>query len=401
MPKKIPIQDWDAHSNFDDIDPHSSPAEVGPAAEAPVRSGRVVIQYIPLDDVQPNRFQPRAELPLELREAFYGGQMGWREAITTWNAIEQNRPSKSYQDLVFLADSIYRQGQIKPATGYYENQAGRARFYLVTGERRFWAWCLNAIRYPEAFLAKAPTLEAKVIDKKDALTEADETIAENLASRSLTIVGKARAVASILLSFALLENPRAIHLRPEECPDEYDYFRQALARWPQAAYDEVQKVMAVDRNYARRLLNILQFSSPVLYKIDHFSVPERKVREVLEQLKTDAERELAVDQIISENLSLDDLENIDVLTTPGGRIARSPRDPIGPSVKFARKIWSVFANLDRDLVGEDPLGILADSLVEQLGAPSEVERTAGQLEELARKIRLRSTSLGGRVTPRR
>ena len=397
MPKKMPIQDWDAQSNFDDIDSHANPSADG--KEQP-RMGRVAIQYIALEDVLPNRFQPRAELPLELRELFYTGRMDWREAITSWYASESARPSRSFQDLMFLADLLYRQGQIKPATGYFESIGSRARFRLVTGERRFWAWCLNAVLHPEDYQRKAPVLEAKVVAKKDALSEADEAIAENVAMRSLTIVGKARAVSNILLAYADKSDPGAVKRKPDECQDEYEYFRQALARWPQAAYDEVQKVMGIDRNYARRLLNILQFSSQVLYKIDHHSIPERKVREVLEQLKTDEEREAVVDQIIAENISSEDLEVMD-LSQPSEAGSRLARNPMIPSIKYARKLRSLFDNLERDLVGDDPLSILADSLVEQLGVPQAVEKAAEQLEGLAKRLKMRAQGMNKRVPRKR
>jgi hypothetical protein len=395
MPKKMPIQDWDAHSNFDDIDPHSSQNPF--ATEQPQRTGRVAVQYIALDDVLPNRFQPRAELPLDFRELFYNGEIGWQEAITLWHKLESRHPSKAFQDLIFLADSLHRQGQIKPATGYYENIGGKARFFLITGERRFWGWCLNSILHPEDYKDKPATLEAKVVTKKDALSEADESIAENVATRSLTIVGKARAVANILLSYAEKMEPGSVKLSPGECKDEYDYFRQALARWPQEAYGEVQKVMGIDRNYARRLVNILQFSARILYKIDHHSIPERKVREVLEQLKSDEERERVVDQIIEENLSVEDLEAMDYSRNqPGEKATRSPRNPIVPSIKYARRIRTVFENLD-----QDPMGVLADSMVEQLGDRLRVEKTAKQLEELANKMKLRAQNMSTRIIRKR
>ena len=157
-------------------------------------SNRQSVYRVPLSMIKPDRFQARFLLPFELREAFFRQEIDWEETVRKWMALaEQDRlVRREIEELIALGDSLHDTGQIKPITGQVINEDGREVFKMLTGERRFWATAFQSVlsgRKDEPYVLA-------IIDNQPSL---EKQIAENMAYKALTPVGKARAAARIVL----------------------------------------------------------------------------------------------------------------------------------------------------------------------------------------------------------
>src|SRR5512137_2188669 len=139
-------------SAFDDFPSESQPdppaAPVQPQA-GPTEAQVERIERLKPSQMLPDRFQPRRLLPARLREAFFNGQIDCYQAAAEW--LVQAREDAGYQGeverLLAMGDSFSEHGQIKPITGAWVSLPdGRYIFLIETGERRFWAACLQAVK---------------------------------------------------------------------------------------------------------------------------------------------------------------------------------------------------------------------------------------------------------------
>src|SRR5665648_48328 len=157
-------------------------------------NNRQSVYKVPLAMVRPDRFQARFLLPYALREAFFSGANDWRKTVSLWTELSVNDilMRRELAELIALGDSLADLGQIKPVTGQVASLNGRDTFLMLTGERRFWATALKAFRENRQ---DEPTVLA-LLDNTPSL---EKQIAENMAYKELTPVGKARAAARLVL----------------------------------------------------------------------------------------------------------------------------------------------------------------------------------------------------------
>ncbi|MCJ7694911.1 MAG: hypothetical protein MUO40_05730, partial [Anaerolineaceae bacterium] len=205
-------------------------------------NNRQSVYKVPLSMIRPDRFQARFVLPYEIRQDFYSSKIDWAEATRRWleMARQDRLIAREIAELSFLGDSLHDTGQIKPVTGQVISESGQDVFYMLTGERRFWATAIKAIQGGEK---DEPSVLA-IIDNQPSL---DKQIAENMAYKALTAVGKARAAARIVLE--------ANDISPQENEDEYAYFRKiADVRLDDATRQKLQDTLQLERTYFGRLM---------------------------------------------------------------------------------------------------------------------------------------------------
>lgn len=81
--------------------------------ESPVQAGvdvprmvnnRQSVYRVPLSMVRPDRFQARFILPHSLRQAFYSGELDWREVTLRWIEMAREDPliARELSELAFL-----------------------------------------------------------------------------------------------------------------------------------------------------------------------------------------------------------------------------------------------------------------------------------------------------------
>jgi hypothetical protein len=340
-------------------------------------SNRQSVYRVPLSMIKPDRFQARFLLPFELREAFFRQEIDWEETVRKWMALaEQDRlVRREIEELIALGDSLHDTGQIKPITGQVITEEGREVFKMLTGERRFWATAFQSVlsgRKDEPYVLA-------IIDNQPSL---EKQIAENMAYKALTPVGKARAAARIVLE--------SNGIQPNESLDEYSYFRQVLdVRLSDETKDMLLKTLQLERTYYGRLMKFFELPQDLLEICDRAEMPERVLREIMQY---DAKFWPAAVRYYAEHDGRTYQDVHAFLERISGREkTRKVRLPADPATKSARSLKRVFLNLD-ELPQEDKLGSIADALVSEV-APEDARRMVGQMEQLTEALKVRVNNL--------
>ncbi len=340
-------------------------------------NNRQSVYRVPLSMIRPDRFQARLLLPLSLRDDFYSGKKNWRATASTWLELAKSDRlvRRELDELIVLGDSLHDTGQIKPITGQVVNVDGVDIFNMLTGERRFWATAIKAVSdgaeeepYVLALIDNQPTLEKQ--------------IAENMAYKALTPVGKARAAARLVLE--------ANKILPKPGESEKQYFRQiGEMRLNDETRDLLQKTLQMERTYFGRLMRFFDLPDASLELADRSEMPERVLREII---RYDAKFWPAAVEYFAE---FDNRSYLDVqafLERESGKTQpRQARIPADPLTKSARSLKRVLMGMD-DLIQEDKPGSLADALLGE-SDKKEAQQLADKVEALHNAIQQRLPSL--------
>lgn len=382
-------------SAFDDFQapqdeplPASNPSNVSSLFSSQLRVEPVQqverIERLKPSQMLPDRFQPRRLLPAALRDAFFAGELDCYEAAAEWFALSrQDAGHRTIVDrLLAMGSSFEEHGQIKPITGsWVPAEDGSYIFLIETGERRFWAACLQMIKEQRK---DEPLLRVEVVEKPTRQRQ----VLENRHAENPSAVSQACEVASLILA-ELGKNPDGSYT------DEYEYFRQARAqRMPAGLWDQIKPIMQLTRPRMVQLLNILQFPSSLLDMADRYRLPERVLREVLafppeqwdEMLKVSIQNELTSDEVsaLAEN------DQARPGQAQAARPAKSSKGKTNPgkiATSGIRRFSNALVELDRMLQEE-----VIDQVADDLAASEEASDTLTFLEELVALIRVRIQS---------
>ena len=340
-------------------------------------NNRQSVYRVPVSMIRPDRFQARILLPLPLRSAFYSGTRTWRETVQDWFALAKtdrlNR--RMLDELIVLGDSLHDTGQIKPVTGQIVNEDGRDVFKMLTGERRFWATAIQAV------LSESPD-EPYVLGLIDNQPSLEKQIAENMAYKALTPVGKARAAARLVLE--------ANQIEPEEGEKEVDFFRRVTdLRLNDEVKEVLQKNLQMERTYFGRLMNFFALPEASLELADRAEMPERVLREIM---RYDASLWPAAVDYFAE---FDNRSYLDVqafLERESGKTqTRKPRIPADPLTKSARSLKKLLLGMD-ELPQDDKSGSLADALIGD-SDKKEAQEMADKIAALSQAVQIRVKAL--------
>ena len=353
------------------------PAERLAAAGNPAAPQVERIERLKPSQMLPDRFQPRRLLPAQLRAAFYGGQIDCYRAAAEWLALAKADSGlrAEVERLLAMGESFDAHGQIKPVTGSWVALTdGRYIFQIETGERRFWAACLRAVRDRAA---EEPQLRVEVV----AQPTRQRQVLENRHAEPPSAVGQACEVAALILAeLGVQPDPAAA--------DEFDYFRQVRAqRMPAGLWDKLTPVMQLTRPRMVQLLNILQFPTPLLDLADRFRLPERVLREILALPRENWERLLGA--AIQEQLTSEEVAGLGAQPgkLPPAPPMGGPKLPMFPGRTAAsglRRFANALVELD-ELSQAQALDEVADLLV----VTRQAEGMLFLLGELARLVQVR------------
>ena len=356
----------------------SSAVDEPPASDAPkMVNNRQSVYRVPLGMIRPDRFQARFLLPHALRSAFFSAEIDWAEAVRRWQELGRSDRliQRELDELRALGDSLHDTGQIKPVTGQVVNENGRDVFRMLTGERRFWATALKAVNdgaegepYVLALIDNQPTLEKQ--------------IAENMAYKALTPVGKARAAARIVLEAS------GIHPQPDE--DEGSYFRRvAEVRLDDETREVLQKNLQLERTYFGRLMKFFELDDALLEVCDRAEMPERVLREI-----TQFDRSLWSAAVAyyaeAEGRSYQDVHTF-LSRASGQEKTRAARLPADPATKSARTLRRVILGMD-ELPQADKTAAIADALLGD-GDKAEARQLVSRMEALTAALKQRLDGL--------
>jgi hypothetical protein len=267
-------------------------------------------------------------------------------------------------------------GQIKPITGnWVPTQDGGYIFQIETGERRFWAACLQAV---SRNLSAEPLLRVEVVTHPTRQRQ----VLENRHAEPPSSVEQACEVASLILA--------ELGISPEaDIEDDYDYFRQARAqRMPAGLWDRIMPVMQLTRPRMVQLLNILQLPSLLLDLADRYRLPERVLREVLALPRDQWERMLRMsiqNQLTSDEVAEFAGEVNAAKTQKKEKHAVQPiPEPTRQAMRYLRRFANTLDQLD-EISRAQALDVIADELV----VSRQGRALQGLLDELANSLNAR------------
>jgi hypothetical protein len=325
----------------------------------------------------PDRFQPRRLLPPSLREDYFNGRVNCYQTAMEWLALARSDAgiSQEVEKLLAMGSSFEEHGQIKSITGkWVADTKGQFVFQIETGERRFWAACLQ---YASSGAEAEPLLRVEVVEHPTRQRQ----VLENRHAEPPSAVEQACEVSSLILA----------ELKVEPDPgtsDDYDFFRQARTqRMPAGLWDRIIPIMQLTRPRMVQLLNILQLPTTQLDLADRYRLSERVLREILSAPREQWERMIRLS--IQNQLTSDEIAEITLPPTLTETTTRRPQPPILPepgrqAAKSMRRFVQTLGELDR--VSRDAaLDEIADTLVVKGNGSASLEL----IEELVRLIRVR------------
>jgi len=338
---------------------------------------RQSVYRVPLAMVRPDRFQARLILPLALRKDFYSGIATWNEVVRNWFELARNDRLIAHEiaELTVLGDSLHDTGQIKPVTGQVVSENGHDVFRMLTGERRFWATAIKAVLEDQV-------TEPYVLALIDNQPSIEKQIAENMAYKALTPVGKARAAARLVLE--------SHQIQPGETESETAFFRRVTdVRLDDGTKDLLQKTLQLERTYFGRLMKFFELDEKDLEIADKSEMPERVLREIMQY-----DRALWSDAVAfyaaHEGRTYQDVHAF-LERQSGHEVGRKARIPLDPTTKSARSLRRLLNGIE-DLPADDKPGSIADALLGDVDR-EEARQLVARMETLTAALKQRLESL--------
>lgn len=322
----------------------------------------------------PDRFQPRRLLPAVLREPFFSGQIDCYQAAAQWLAMARTEAGIKIEvdALMAMGSSFEEHGQIKPITGSWVPATdGNFIFQIETGERRFWAACLQ---FASGEHSQEPSLRVEVVAKPTRQRQ----VLENMHAEPPTAVSRACEVAALILS--------ELEIAPDPgTRDEFDYFRQARQlSMTGKLWDRLSGIMQLTRPRMIQLLNILSLPTPLLDLADRYRVPERVLREVLSVPRH--QWEAILKESIKNNLTSDEVAELSTKTKPASRARGSKTPPDLPSSAMSalKRFTYTMEQLDVEMQAS-----VLDELANDFVISERAEGLVNLMHDLARRIQIR------------
>ncbi|MBI9051183.1 MAG: hypothetical protein JEZ00_17300 [Anaerolineaceae bacterium] len=336
------------------------------------------IEHLAPSKMTPDRFQPRRLLPSGIRQRYFNGDIDCYQAAGEWLNLSKNDASYRIEvdRLLSMGGSFEEHGQIKPITGSWQsNTKGEFIFQIETGERRFWAACLN---YINDQLEEEPLLRIETIDTPTRQRQ----VLENRHAETPSAVSQSCEIASLILA--------EMDIHPDtQSNDEFEYFRQARAqRMPVGLWDKIKPIMQLTRPRMVQLLNILQFPNNLLDLANRYQLPERVLREILtkpEELWEQYLRLSIQNQLTSDEIAeIEQPPTIKTATAPSKKQTAQANRPYKTAVSGIRRFANAIYEVD-----EFQRSKIMDDLADELVISDQASDIIPILEELIGLMRTR------------
>jgi hypothetical protein len=354
--------------------PHVLAAPEAPAVER--------IERLKPSQMMPDRFQPRRLLPTPLRRAFFTGQINCYQAAEQWLQMSKGDASlqAEVERLLKMGYSFEEHGQIKPITGSWTpGPTGEYIFQIETGERRFWAACLQ---YASHHLKEEPQLRVEAVEHPTRMRQ----VIENRHAEPPSAVGQACEIASLILAELGVQPPQPGDQELTRLEDEYAFFRQARAqRMPPGLWEKIMPVMDLTRPRLVQLLNILELPTGLLDLADRYRVPERVLREIHGAPRDQWEELLMTG--IQNSLTSDDIAILANKPRPAVKEEKrpaTPPDPAQQSLNAFKRFFNALGQLD-----EETRSAVLDELANDLVLSNQTDEALNDLHDLGERIRIR------------
>ena len=336
---------------------------------------------IKVSAVRPDRYQARHVLPRQLRDPFFNGEQDWRQTADAWIKLarKDSLVRNELDELLQLGRSLDQDGQIKPITGHFiKDESGQQIFLILTGERRFWATAIRSVMAGDE--EEPPVL---------ALVDEDPTvrkqILENITHKPLTAVGKARAIARIILEEA--------NVFPQPGEPEDAYFQKMFdVKTTAETAQLIEETLGISQYQYYRFRKLLELPLDLQCLADQADIPEGILRQI--NALSPEKQEQAVNYYLAqeEPPSVREFQQIleeDAFDRPEPK-ARKARAPKPPVVKIAHSFNRSVGKMIVEL--EDDPQFLDKTATEIVGSlkPADVDEVVDVLQDLAKRIAQRN-----------
>ncbi|HDD62281.1 MAG: hypothetical protein DRI65_02205 [Chloroflexota bacterium] len=344
------------------------------------------ITSVPLSQIVLDRYQPRPILPVQgdLRANFFAGKADWQKTANQWLELAKSDSgiAKQVSGLLEMGKSISDLNQIEPATGaWIEKAPGEYKLLLSTGERRFWSLALTAADNHRG----EPQLEVQEIQLEE--ISLARQIVENESAKPLSAIGKARAIAGLVLEH-IGDLPPELDRSSPNPPSDYDYYRSALDMetligskyMPRGMWEEIGEIMGMERKYMVYHLNLLKLPEDLLHMADQYELSEGVLREIMTLPESKWAKTIALAG--KDGLSAPEIKRLG--KSPVKKKAKSD----SPATKAASRL-KAFWKISREISTAKDMEEVATEFAAGL-EKKEILAGAEALEKLAQKLRLRA-----------
>jgi ParB-like chromosome segregation protein Spo0J len=344
------------------------------------------ITSVPLSQIVLDRYQPRPILPVQdgLRDNFFAGKADWKKTAGQWLELSKSDTGITTQvnGLLEMGKSIGELNQIEPATGAWtEPKPGIYKLLLSTGERRFWSLALSSVSNNQG----EPQLAVQEIGP-DELSLARQ-IVENESAKPLSAIGKARAIAGLILEH-IGDLPPELDRNSPNPPTDFEYYRAALdiealigSKYkPRGMWEEIGEIMGMERQYMMYHTYLLKLPEELQHLADQYELSERALREIMSLPEPKWTKMISLAG--KDNLSVPEIKRL------GRSAVKKKTKTDSPAIKAASRL-KAFWKISKEISTAKDIEQVATELA--LGMEKkEILAGADVLEKLAQKLRLRA-----------
>jgi hypothetical protein len=243
-----------------------------------------------INEIYPDPLQPRRVVPTALRQRIAISPDRMNDLLSVWigaaeiNPLdywdfdeedlpeeEQSNPIRSSLiKLIGLASGIDRDGLVNPISVALDKK----RYYIETGERRWFAFHLLHYLFPED--ERWQRIPTRVMPEHSVWRQASE----NNSRDDLNAISKSRQYAILMMN--LVDGK---FLLPHEAESEQAYYAQVLGeRVPRGQNANIMQAMGFNgRASVDRHRDLLRLPEDIWLDADDYNIPETVLREVLDK----------------------------------------------------------------------------------------------------------------------
>jgi uncharacterized protein (DUF3820 family) len=336
---------------------------------------------IQISAIRPDRYQARHVLPRQLRGKYFNNELDWREVGKQWIQLarKDSLVRNELDELMQLGRSLDQDGQIKPITGsFIKNEAGEQIFLILTGERRYWATVIRTVM-------SGDEEEPNVLALVDEDPTVRKQILENITHKPLTAIGKARAIARIILEEA--------DVLPDPGETEDEYFKKMFdVKTTAETAQLIEETLGISQYQYYRFRKLLELPVKLQYMADQADIPEGILRQLMSL--SDKDQAKAIEYYLKQEdpPSVREFQRLleeDALDKEPTK-KRKPRTPKPPVVKitgsFNRSVNKMRVEMEND---PEFLDKAASEIVGSM-KPDNVKAVVGVLETLIKRLNIRN-----------
>lgn len=261
---------------------------IDPYGEGEAQEGD--LQTLPLAAIRPDPDQPRRLLPADLARAVADGDLTPLAAMRAW--VEQAKKGAEDAGLAALrrlADSISRHGLINPISVRRLQEGEEApegvAYFIVTGERRYWAHVLLALEGRNLHAGETvrePT-EIRAGLTAPGITVRAHQLIENIMREDINAVEKARGLWALRYELSQVNSRSPVNYSsPEDSPPP------DLVPWKR-----VSEELGISKRYRIYLTSVLKLSEEAQALVTEHDLAEVTIRPIVQKLRDDPALQVA------------------------------------------------------------------------------------------------------------